>query len=125
MIVYCCSDLIFATKIRSTAESLGVPSRPARDVQALERRLDRVDDGKLNDPVTAVMVDMDLGETALQLIAAAKAHATRPPVIAFGSHVATELLQSARERGADFVMPRGQFTATLPALLERFGGATL
>lgn len=119
MIVYCCADLLFATKVRSTAESLGIPTRPARDGHALASRLDQVDDGKLNEPVTGVMVDMDLGDAALALIAQVKAHTSAPPVVAFGSHVAVEMLQAARDAGADFVLPRGQFTANLPALLER------
>jgi hypothetical protein len=122
MIVYACQDLIFATKIRSTAEALGVPSRPARDAEALRKRLERVDDGKLNEPVTGVMIDLDLGETGLALLRQVKARDATIPVVAFGSHVATEILQAARADGADFVMPRSAFTASLPALLERFGG---
>jgi len=43
-------------------------------------------------------------------------------VVAFGSHVAAEVLQAARQRGADFVMPRSMFSASLPALLEKLGG---
>ncbi len=124
MIVYCCADLIFATKIRSTAEALEAVSRPVRDAEMLRKRLDRVDDGKPNDPVTAVMVDLDTGEAGLDLIGQTKTHDATLPVVAFGSHVATELLHSARERGADFVMPRSQFTANLPELVRRFGAET-
>jgi len=122
MIVYCSQDLIFATKIRSTAESLGVPSRPIRNASALDKRLNQVDDGKLNDPVTGVLIDLEMGPTGLDLIDQTKKHNADIPVIAFGSHVATQTLQAAHDRGADFVMPRSQFTANLPALLERFGG---
>ncbi len=121
MIVYCCSDLIFATKIAGTAQALGVTARPARDAEALTRRLDQVDDGKPHGPVRAVLVDLDLADVGLSLIRLTKAHAAAPAVVAFGSHVATALLAQAREAGADFVMPRSQFTATLPALIERFG----
>jgi len=121
MIVYCCSDLIFATKIRSTADSLGIASRPARNGKMLTDRLDQVDDGKTNDPVVGVLVDMDLGATALELIKLVKSRESGPPVVAFGAHVATELLAGATQQGADFVMPRGAFTAQLPAILERLG----
>ncbi len=120
MIVYACADLIFATKVRSTAESLGVATRPTRDVEALRKRLDQVADGKLNEAVTGVLVDMDLGEAGIELIRLAATHAKKPPIVAFGAHVAVELLQAARGAGADYVMPRGQFTATLPDLLQRF-----
>lgn len=121
MIVYCCADLIFSTKVRSTAEALGVVSRPVRDADMLRKRLEQVDDGKPNAAVSVLMVDLDAGESGLAMIEQAKAHNAALPVIAFGSHVATEMLHNARQRGADFVMPRGQFTATLPDLVQRFG----
>lgn len=122
MIIYCCPDLIFATKIRSTAEALGVPSRPARDSEALQKRLDRVDDGKLNEPVTGILIDLEMGQAGLALLEQAKRHDLTIPVVAFGSHVATDILHAAREKGADFVMPRSMFTANLPSILERMGG---
>ena len=116
---------MFATKIRATAEALGVPSRPARDAEALQKRLDRVDDGKLNEPVTAVIVDLGLGDTGLTLIEKTKAHDPAIPVVAYGSHMATDTLRQARAKGADFVMANSQFAGTLPAILERFGGKTV
>lgn len=122
MIVYACADLFFATRIRSTAETLGVVTRPVRDADALQKRLDRIDDGKANDPVAAVMVDLDLGDDAAALIAQAKAHADAPQVVAFGSHVATDVLEQARAAGADAVMPRSAFTAKLPSMLEGYAG---
>jgi hypothetical protein len=132
MIVYACRDLIFATKVRATAEALGLASRPARDAAALHQRLMCVDDGKGHAAVTGVLIDMDLGAEALALIRQAKtvlpaipgrpAVPGVPGVVAFGSHVATELLDAARAAGADFVLPRSQFTANLPAILERLAG---
>lgn len=121
MIVYACSDLFFATRIGSTAESLGTVARPARDTQALQNRLDQVDDGKANEPVTAVMIDLELGDQATALIRQAKAHAAAPEVIAFGSHVATDLLDAARKAGADQVLPRSAFTARLPDMIAAHG----
>lgn len=125
MIVYCCPDLIFGTKIRSTAESMGVPARPARDAQAMANRLNRVDDGKANEPVTGVLVDLELGDAGLALLDQVKAFDAAIPVVTFGSHVATEILATAKERGADFVLSRGTFSAQLPTILERFGGKTI
>ena len=123
MIVYCCSDLIFATKIRSTAESLGLVLRPARTAEAMSNRLEQVDDGRPNEPVTGVLIDLDLEDQAMALIDQIKHHDQSIPVIAFGSHVATAVLDGARQRGADFVMARGAFTANLPDILRRFGDA--
>jgi hypothetical protein len=125
MIVACCTDLIFATKIRSTAAHLGIPFRPANSKAAIADRLHRVSDGKLNEPVTGVLVDLDMGETALAVIEEVKGHWPGVTVVAFGSHVAVEVLQAARERGCDVVMPRSQFTAKLPELLTKYGGAEL
>jgi CheY-like chemotaxis protein len=122
MVIYCGTDLIFATKIRSTADELKVPTRPARDAESLRKRLERVDDGRLNDPVTGVLIDLEMGDDGLALLDQVKAFDRAIPVVAFGSHVAAEVLQAARERGADFVMPRSMFSASLPGLLERLGG---
>ena len=119
MIIYACADLIFATKVRSTAESLGIGTRPTRDEAALAKRLDQVDDGKLNEPVAGLLVDLDLGEAGLALIRQCKSHGTSPVVVAFGAHVNTAILQGASDSGADFVMPRGSFTANLPDILTR------
>ena len=118
MIVYCCHDLIFATKIHSTAEVLEIVSRPARSTEALRNRLDRVDDGKANDPVSAVIVDLTIGELALELIDLAKGHEATPAVVAFAPHVEMEKMNAAVKHGADQVMPRSAFSAHLPDLLQ-------
>jgi len=123
MLVYCCSDLIFSTRIGSTAQAMGAPARPARNAEMLAKRLDRVEDGKLNDPVTGVFIDMDLADTALELITQVKQHSPDIPVVAFGAHVAVDLLNQAGERGADLVMARGGFTQQLPELIEKYAGA--
>lgn len=121
MLIYACSDLIFATKIRSTAETLHVESRPVRNLEMLEARLDRVDDGKANDPVTCVMVDLELGEFAFDLIKRAAEHEAKPHVIAFGPHVMVGALAGAERVGADAAMARGAFTQRLPELIAEFG----
>jgi CheY-like chemotaxis protein len=121
MVVYCCADLIFATKVRSTAESLGVTTRPVRDAAMLQKRLDRVDDGKCNDAMTGVLIDLDVPEGP-DLIRQIKRSSPQVPVVAFGAHVATAVLDAARDAGADAVMARGAFTAQLPELLRRLGG---
>ncbi len=121
MIVYACNDLIFSTKVGSTAESLQVPARPARNLDMLRARLDRVDDGKANDPVTCVIVDLELGDFAFELIKVAAAHEAKPRVIAFGPHVMTDALAGAERVGADVAMARGAFTARLPEIIQQYG----
>ncbi len=122
MIVYACEDLMFATKIGSTCDALGVAARPARSLDMLRARLDRVDDGKANDAVAAVFVELTR-EDALDLIALADAHTPRPRVIAFGPHVDTGTLKSAREAGADEALARGQFAAGLAGIVRAIAGA--
>jgi len=121
MIVYCAKDLMFETRIRATAEALGVPTRGVAHAAALQRRLDGVADGKLNEPVQAVFIDLDLGDAAAAMIRQVKGANAAIPVIAFGSHVATDVLQAARDAGADAVMARGQFVVELPGLLQKHG----
>ena len=143
MIVYACKDLIFATKIGSTAQALDVPARPARTPEMLRARLERIDDGKVNDAVSCVMVDLELGEVAFDLIKLAAAwrdgstgkaqdHSSKsnggsagrsegPRVIAFGPHVMVDALAGAERCGADAAMARGAFTARLPELIAAVG----
>ena len=122
MILYACADLIFSTRIGSTAQAVGVAARPVRGADDLQQRLDRVEDGQPNDPPTALLLDLDLGETALAMIRQVQAHDQRIPVIAFGAHVAREMLQAARDAGADGVLPRGAFVQRLPDLLRQCEG---
>jgi len=118
MIVYCCADLIFATKVRSTCDALGAVSRPARNAEMLQKRLGRVDDGKPNEAVTLLLIDLDLGEPALELIQKARSHDADLPIIAWGPHVAVDLLDHAGQAGASQVMTRGAFTSKLPEIVS-------
>ena len=120
MIVYCCADLIFATKVSSTCDALGAVSRPARNVEMLQKRLDRVDDGKANDAVALLLIDLDMGEPALELLQQARAHNAALPIITWGPHVAVDLLKAAGEAGASEVMTRGSFTAKLPEIISTY-----
>lgn len=123
MVIYCTTDLIFATRIRATAEAQGAVTRPARDAAMLRARLDRVDDGKPNHRVRLVMIDLEMGEAALELIDACREHGDPPRTLAFGSHVAADTLRAARERGADEVVPRSVFVERLQPMLDEFGRA--
>ncbi|QQE11826.1 hypothetical protein JD969_20510 [Planctomycetota bacterium] len=89
----------------------------------MQKRIDLVDDGKPNHPVSGLLLDLETGEDGLELLDMLKAAMPEVPVTAFGPHVAVEMLQEARDRGADFVMPRSAFVATLPEMLERMKGA--
>jgi len=122
MIVYAASDLIFATRIRAACEDRGRVSRPVRNAEMLQARLDRVDDGKPHDAVVAFFVDLELGDGGLDLIRQAAQH-DRPPaqILAFGPHVMVEALAAARDAGAHESLARGAFTARLSQLVADAG----
>lgn len=105
-------DLIFETKIKSTGHSLGVGTVVVRSVTELETLLQE-------SAVRLLIVDLNTaGPTALDAIRAAKSTA-EVRVLAFVSHVDTDLVDPAIQAGADMVMPRSRFSSQLPELLAQ------
>jgi len=123
MIIYCCHDLLFASKISGTCDALKAISRPARNAKMLQARLDQVDDGKANEPISAVLIDLEKGDAAIDLITQAKSHENAPPVLAWGPHVEVERLRQAKDAGADVVMARGAFSSQLPEIITGYAPA--
>lgn len=123
MVLYCAADLLWATRIKATADSLGIPCRPARSVEMLKARLADSD-------VRALILDLDAAESSLSLLAALRGAAGSPGldpdrrvrVLAFGPHVAVELFEQARAAGADDVLARGAFDRRLPEVLAALNG---
>jgi hypothetical protein len=115
MLLYCCADLLWATKIKSTAEALGLAARPVRNLDMLTARL-------ADSPVKALMVDLEAGPVSIELITHVRAHATAAiaamPIVAFGPHVNVEGLMGAKAAGASAVMARGALNANLPDILR-------
>ncbi len=111
------TDLIFATKIRSTAEALGERIELVRNVGSLAAAAG-------GGAIGQVIIDLNAdGLDAAGAIAAAKGLPGRPHVIAFLSHVQTELAAAAQQAGADEVMPRSTFSARLPEIIRRSDGS--
>lgn len=120
MILYLAADLLWATRIKGTAEQLDVPCRPARNLEMLEARL-------ADSPVSAVILDLDKPEEALQLIERLRGEQAtdaerRIRIVVFGPHVRKDLLQAARDMGANEVLTRGAFDHALPELLLNLAG---
>lgn len=126
MIAYFASDLVWATRIRATAEGLGIASRPVRSLEMLDARFADSD-------VRALIVDLDDPETAMALIRRARQqgsapNSSQPPtadrsppplrIAAFGPHVEAEAFRAARDAGADLLLTRGQFHGSLAELLR-------
>ena len=116
MVLYVASDLLWASRIKSTGEAAGVPCRPVRNLEMLEARLG-------DSPVRALVVDLEAGETGLSMItrlrapsASDRARAVR--IVAFGPHVDVGAMQAAKAAGADTVMTRGAFNSRLVEVLR-------
>ena len=112
-VVYLVRDLLFVSKIRETADQLGVPVAPARDPESLR---DAARDARL------VIVDLRRPDalSALELLAADPAAAAVPSV-GFVDHERTDVMDAARARGCGTVLAKGRFASELPALLAPSG----
>lgn len=117
MILYLAADLIWASKIKATAESLGLPCRPVRNMEMLGARL-------ADSEVRALILDLDVAEMAMQMLAHVRSDesAKRVRVLAFGPHVARDELDAAKQGGADEVLTRGGFDHNMDQVLLRLAG---
>jgi PleD family two-component response regulator len=108
------SDMLFASKIRGTAEHLNVTVDFARTEDGL------FDYAKAETPS---LVILDLHDTRLDPFAlAARLKADEQlrdvPLVGFFSHVEKELQRRAIETGVDHVLPRSVFTRRLAEILS-------
>ena len=111
------TDMIFATRITATADKLGTACKIVRDANALSETLD-------SGYPQIVLVDMNadaaLAEGAIRTV---KSRSPNTRVIAFFSHVQTELQERAEAAGADDVWPRSVFVQRLPQVLAAASGS--
>jgi CheY-like chemotaxis protein len=105
-------DLFFQAKILETAKQLGVTVRTSTTSDALLAEIAK-------ETPKLVIVDLNARGTPLRAIERICADALRLPLIAFLSHVQTDLAQQARTAGCTQVMPRSQFTRDLATILAR------
>ncbi len=105
------SDMIFATRITGTAAKVGAKCKIVRDPGALHDALESDEPG-------TVLVDMNCdGISPEEAIRTVKSQCPNARVVAFFSHVQTELKEQARAAGADDAWPRSVFVQRLPELL--------
>jgi PleD family two-component response regulator len=115
MILAVLNDLLFASKIRTTAAQIGAEVSIAKTPDAA---LDAI----RASPPALVIIDLNNGPAdPLQILAAmqqdpALAHV---PTLGFVSHVQTGLIDAARRAGIGEVMPRSAFAMRLPDILAR------
>jgi PleD family two-component response regulator len=107
-------DMFFASKIRGTAEHLGISvefvKTPSATLEAARRE-------------TPAMVIADLHSQRCQPLSIAHDFKSDDalksvPLVGFFSHVDTALQSAAQQAGFDRVMPRSAFTNNLPRILN-------
>jgi hypothetical protein len=106
-ILVLCRDLLFASKISSTAQSLGVQIKMIREVS------------KLSEESTAARrMIVDLNQDGFPLAAADWKRRTGGRVIGFVSHVDHQTIAAAKSEGLDIILARSAFVNQLPQLLQ-------
>jgi CheY-like chemotaxis protein len=109
-VIACVDDLFFRSKIEATARHLNLPVRfaEAKDLPT-----------ECGEETTAVLLDVSGSVNTLAAVRKIRENQkTRDvPVIGFLSHVDHELARQAEDAGVTRVMPRSQFSETLPDLL--------
>lgn len=106
-------DLFFSSKIASTARLCSVPARLLKTSRDLLQ---------FADPEKAKLIIIDLNGRATEPVRAirelkASSGPDAIPVLAYFSHVQTELAEEAREAGARWILPRSAFSARLARIL--------
>lgn len=114
-------DLFFVAKVRETAKHTGVTLETASTGEALLQ-------AAAASPAALILVDLNARQGALQAIeqlCAPNGQGNLPSgqgnprrVIAFLSHVQTDLAERARAAGCADVMPRSKFTQNLAEILR-------
>lgn len=113
MVLALVDDLMFASKIKSTAAHVGVTVTFARSSDAALTAMRAT-------PPSLVIFDLNsprtdpLGTVALMKLDAALASI---PTVGYASHVQVDVINAARAAGVDDVLARSAFTMQLPELL--------
>jgi DNA-binding NarL/FixJ family response regulator len=106
-------DMFFQSKLAETARLAGVELKTMNTNEALLREA-------AESPGALVLLDLSARAKPLDALAALRGNSAAPTrrIIAFLSHIQTELAEQARAAGCDEVMPRSKFTMELPRILR-------
>jgi CheY-like chemotaxis protein len=105
-------DLFFQAKILETAKHAGVEVRACTTPDALLAAI-------TEEMPKLIVVDLNARSQPVAALARIPSSAPKVPVIAFLSHVQTELAARARAAGCSAVMPRSQFARDLATILAQ------
>ena len=110
-----CDDLIFFSRLVSTARASGLSVKQARTAAAA------IEMAKQDCP-GGVIVDLHNEGLDLPALLASLLEVcpVMPRVVGFGSHVAADLLRAARDAGCDPVLPRSRFVKDLESKLPEW-----
>lgn len=103
-------DLFFRAKIEETAKHAGVELRVCGTPDALL-------DEAAKEPPKLIVVDLNARSRPVEALGRIRSEARGAQVVAFLSHVQTELAAQARAAGCGAVMPRSQFARDLATIL--------
>jgi DNA-binding NarL/FixJ family response regulator len=105
--VMLCDDLLFSSKVTTTARALGLTVVPAKTPDAA------LANAKAIHAVTVFIELHTPGLVLSQFLESLRSLDPLPRIIAFGSHVDKASLNAAKAAGCDLVMPRSKFVASL------------
>jgi DNA-binding NarL/FixJ family response regulator len=103
-------DLFFQAKIMETAKHAGVEVRACATADALLSEIAK-------QPPGLIVIDLNARSRPVEALQRIQSGAPNTPVVAFLSHVQTELAAQARAAGCRTVMPRSQFARDLATIL--------
>jgi PleD family two-component response regulator len=115
MILAVLDDLMFASKIKTTASQLGVSVAFARSADGALAEMRKA-------APSLVILDLNNARTdPLGIVAAMRQEAALAsiPTVGYVSHVQTDVINAARQAGVGEVMTRSAFTQQLPEILKR------
>jgi CheY-like chemotaxis protein len=110
-----CDDLLFSSRITGTARALGLAMQVVRAPALL------LEQARRQRPSCVIL---DLGQAGLDVAGLlgelAQVCGRLPRIVAYGSHVDTETLRSARAAGCDLVLPRSKLVEQLEQQLPHW-----
>jgi len=107
-------DLFFQAKLHETAKLTGVTLEMVATGEQLVK-------SAAANPAALIVVDLNARQGALEAVerlGKSGGQGNPPKMIAFLSHVQTDLAERARAAGCREVMPRSKFTQNLAAILR-------
>ena len=105
-------DIFFQAKMLETAKHSGVEMKSFSSGEALVAEVTQT-------VPKLIVVDLNARQAPVETIASLCSRDSQVPIVAFFSHVQTDLAQRARQAGCTEVMPRSKFTKDLAAIFSR------